>query len=122
MSWLPNEWPKTVVMIERAQMGEKGMEFIPFGTGFITEYGKVNLLVTCKHTVFDLQERRPLTNLFVSFNLKNGTRCRRSFDDMKDQFSMDWVFSEDETVDLAIMPYVIDEQTDEVRRMGRDLY
>ena len=122
MSWLPNEWPKTVVMIERSQMGEKGLEFIPTGTGFITEYGKVNILVTCKHTVFDLAEKKLLTNLFVSFNLRNGSRTRRSFDEMKRDFAVEWLFPEDEQVDLAVMPYLIDEQRDDVRRMGRDLY
>lgn len=122
MSWLPNEWPKTVVMIERAHQGEKGREFIPIGTGFITEYGKFNVLVTCKHIVFDLTEKQLLPNLFVSFNLRNGTRARRSFDEMKQNYSMEWLFSEDESVDLALMPYEINEQTDDVRRMGRDLY
>lgn len=120
MSWLPEAWPKTVVMIERSQWGVRGLEFVPVGTGFITEYKNINILVTCKSIVYELEKK--IDNLFVSYNLKNGTRARREIEEIKQAFSVDWQFSEDKNVDLAIIPYVIDENIDDVKRMGRDLY
>jgi S1-C subfamily serine protease len=54
--------------------------------------------------------------------LRNGRRARRSFDEMKRSHGVEWLVLEDEKLDLAVIPYVIDEKNDEIRRMGRDLY
>ena len=120
MSWLPQEWLKTVVMIERSQVGDKGIEFIPVGTGFITEYKNINILVTCKSVIYELEKKND--NIFVSFNLKNGVRARRQIEEIKHNFSVDWLFYDDSNIDIAMIPYSIDENNDDIRRMGRDLY
>lgn len=122
MSWLQKEWPKTVVLIEQCQSSEKGIEFIPMGAGFITECNNVNILVTCKHVIFDLFQKKFNENLYVSYNLKNGLRGRRKLEDIQKITPIGWVFHENEAVDLAVLPYLIDEVNDDIIRMGRTMY
>jgi hypothetical protein len=122
-SWLPDEWPKTIVLIERKQQDEKGNPvYVTQGTGFITEHESVNILITCKHVVFNIQQKNFYQDLFVSFNQKDGTLGRRSLEEFKKAQQIEWSFHENPDIDLAIIPFMIDTQRDDIKRMGKDLY
>jgi len=122
-SWLHKEWPKTIVLIEQLKQDEKGNNiFVSVGTGFITEHETFNILITCKHVVFDNEQKTFLPNLFASFNQKDGTLGRRSLETLKKELKIDWFFHKEPNVDLAIMPFGIDQEKDDIKRMGKDLY
>ena len=122
-SWLPNEWPKTIVLIEQLSKDEEGNNvFMPIGTGFITEYEKFNILVTAKHVVFDKDQKTNVPNLFASFNQKNAVFGHRSVEGMKKHFGIDWSFHSNLDVDLAIIPVLFDPAKDDIKRMSRTLY
>ncbi len=122
-TWLPQEWPKTIVLIEQQKQDEKGSSiFVPFGTGFITEYEDFNILVTCKHVVFDKELKIYIPNLFASFNQKDGTLGRRSIEELKKNLNLNWFFHPNSEIDLAIMPFGIDQEKDDIKRMAKDLY
>ena len=122
-SWLPDEWPKTIVLIERLQQDEQGNTvYLTQGTGFITEYDSLNILITCKHVVFNNQQKIFYQNLFVSFNQKDGTLGRRSLEGLKTSPQVEWSFHTNPEIDLAIIPFAIDQQRDDIKRMSKDLF
>jgi len=122
-TWLPAEWSKTIVLIEQLKQDEKGENiFVPFGTGFITEYENFNILVTCKHVVFDKEQKNYIPNLYTSFNQKDGTLGRRSLEALKNDLGINWFFHKNPEIDLAIMPFGIDQTKDDIKRMGKDLF
>jgi hypothetical protein len=111
------------VLIEQLGQDEKGNNiYVSIGTGFITEHATFNILITCKHVVFDCEQETFLPNLFVSFNQKDGSLGRRSLEKLKQKFNINWFFHKDSKVDLAIMPFGIDPEKDDIKRMGQDLY
>jgi len=122
-SWLPPEWHKTIVHIERLIKDDKGNEvFLPIGTGFITEYENFNILITCKHVIFDLHLNTLIPKVFVSFNQKDGTLGRRSVEELKKAFQIDWQFHQNPGIDLAVIPFAIDFAKDDLKRAGKDLF
>lgn len=122
-TWLPTEWPKTIVLIEQLDQDEKGNNiFVSVGTGFITEYENFNILVTCKHVVFDKEQKNYIPNLHASFNQKDGTLGRRSLEALKNELGINWFFHKNPEIDLAIMPFGIDQAKDDIKRMGKNFF
>ncbi|MDO9581229.1 MAG: serine protease, partial [Bacteroidales bacterium] len=114
-SWLPDEWSKTTVLIERREIREEKEEFIPTGTGFLIDYKTKHFLVTCRHVVNSKED-----DLFVCFNLKNGQIARRSILQIKKQHNIDWIFHRSE--DVAMIVFGIDETNDELKKLPKDLF
>jgi len=114
-SWLPNEWPKTTVLIERREIKEEKEEYVPMGTGFLIDYQTKHFLVTCKHVVNSKED-----DLFVCFNLKNGQISRRSILEIKKQHNIDWIFHRNE--DVAMIVFGIDPEHDELKKLPKELF
>ncbi|MBL7148353.1 MAG: trypsin-like peptidase domain-containing protein [Nanoarchaeota archaeon] len=114
-SWLPDEWPKTTVLIERREIKEEKEEFIPTGTGFLIDYQTKHFLVTCRHVVNSKED-----DLYACFNLKNGQIARRSILQIKKQHNIDWIFHRSE--DVAIIVFGIDETNDELKKLPKELF
>lgn len=122
-TWLPAEWSKTIVLIEQLKQDEKGENiFVSFGTGFITEYENFNILVTCKHVVFDKEQKNYIPNLYTSFNQKDETLGRRSLETLKNDLGINWFFHKNPNIDLAIMPFGINQTKDDIKRMSKDMF
>ncbi len=114
-SWLPDEWPKTTILIERREVKDSKDEYIPIGTGFLIDYKTKNFLVTCKHVVNNKEE-----DLFACFNLKNGQIARRSILEIKKQHKVEWIFHR--TEDVAMIVFAIDPINDELRKLPKELF
>ncbi len=122
-TWLPAGWEKTIVHIERLIKDDKGNDiFLPAGTGFVTEFETFNILVTCKHVIYDIHTNKYAPGIFISFNQKDGSLARRSLEDIQKAFQLDWTFHQDPTVDLAVIPFAIDFTRDDIKRAGKDLF
>ncbi|RPI80194.1 MAG: hypothetical protein EHM41_23185, partial [Chloroflexi bacterium] len=55
------------------------------------------------------------TNLHAAFNTKDGRVGWRSIAEIKKRERIDWVFHQNENVDIAILPFPLDPQKDDVK-------
>jgi len=95
----------------------------PYATGFLLDIHNVFHLATAKHVVVD-----PRTGEFIDsemqvvFNLKDGKIGLRSVDEIKSRFGVNWLFHESEEVDIAIIPFGLDPQEDDVKTIPDYLF
>ncbi len=113
---LPQDWKKTLILIEQ----KKDNEFRPIGTGFLIEYKSANVLTTCRHVIVDRQGNRR-QDLFFAYNTKKGEIVRRSHEELVQQ-AINWVFHPSEEIDVAISLFAYDPKNEEPLRIGRDLF
>jgi hypothetical protein len=85
-------------------------------TGFIITVDEFLYLVTAKHVVWD-SDKGELNDagLYAFFNNKKGYSSSRSIADLKAQRKVNWVFSKDPAVDIAIIPFAFDPTNDDLR-------
>lgn len=55
------------------------------------------------------------SKMLAFFNLRNGQINYRSIDEIKNELKVDWIFHENKTVDIAIIPFCLDPQKDDVQ-------
>jgi len=111
---------KTIVFLGKStQKGE--IQF--YATGFLVEIQNIFHLVTAKHVVVD-----PRTDNFIDsgmlalFNLKDGNIGSRSIDEIKKNFAVNWIFHESKDVDIAIIPFGLDPQKDDVKTIRNSMF
>lgn len=54
------------------------------------------------------------SKMLAFFNLRNGQINYHSIDEIKNELKVDWIFHENKTVDIAIIPFGLDPQKDDV--------
>lgn len=99
----------------------------PNGTGFLLLVDEVFHLVTAKHVVVKMMDGRISNfledqNMVVYLNQKNGTYAPRKISFMKDVLKSNWIFHSDSTVDVAIIPILIDPAKDDIKFIPKGLF
>ena len=87
------------------------------GTGFLINKDGICHLVTAKHVVnHDGQDK-----LCVFFNADQGIKYN-NIKQIKDRFACEFIYHKNEQVDLAVMPFPINEKTDFVKVVPPTLF
>jgi len=79
--------------------------------------------VTAKHVVVDPQTDKFIdSGVFAFFNSKDGKIVSRSIDDLKADLGVNWIFHENKDVDIAIIPFGLNPQKDDVEMIPENLF
>lgn len=118
------EVQKTVVFL--GVFGEN-KEPVYRGTGFFVRTGNFYQLVTAKHVVMEFKDGRFTGNptdegLFFFLNNKNGNIGARSLQILKQKYGLKWIFHEDPSVDLAVIPLLLDRDIEEFKTIPESLF
>ncbi|MEE9170263.1 MAG: hypothetical protein V3U73_10880, partial [bacterium] len=118
---------KTIVFLGKTEdrEGEKKPRYI--ATGFLVSIEGMTHLVTAKHIVMEFKNgkftgRLIDQGLFAFYNMKRGGIAARPLKIVKEKFDTDWVFHEDQEVDVAIMPFGMNVETDDFRTVPDRLF
>lgn len=93
-----------------------------YATGFLVDVQNVFHLVTAKHVVVDKNGNLIDNETLVFFNLKDGRIASRSIAEIKKNFAVNWIFHENKDVDIAIIPFGLDPQNDDVKTIPDNMY
>jgi len=119
MQTLLDEIKKTVVFLGDVREGKTQL----YATAFLVGIQNIFHLITAKHVVTDKGTGKIKdTNMHVFFNLKSGGIAKRSVGEIKKKLSLDWVFHENAAVDIAIIPFGLDPQKDDVKVIPDSLF
>lgn len=120
MRSLIGEIKKTIVFLGKTTREGK-IQF--YATGFLVSIQNVFHLVTAKHVVVDSETGEFIdSGMLAFFNLKGGTIGSRSIDEIKTHLAVNWIFHEDKDVDIAIIPFGLDPQKDDVKTIPENLF
>jgi len=91
-------------------------------TGFLVNIdGKIHL-VTAKHVVFNKEDRNFIDDkIRIFLNTKNNNVGASSLKDLKEKYQVNWVFHENEDVDIAIIPFGL-RPDDDVKVIPNNLF
>lgn len=90
-------------------------------TGFLIDHEGISYLVTAKHVVMKNNTLSD-ANLCVFLNSKNGKSNVRKLSDIKSKFNIDWIFHEQKDVDVAVIPFPLDKDDDDVKTIPENLF
>ena len=119
-----NQIKKSIVFL--GTVDEKGEKQF-FATGFLVNIQEVYHLVTAKHVVMEQRDGKFTgklhdDNLYVFFNKKDKSIGVRSIKNIKSEHGVDWIFHEDNEVDIAIIPFGLDVKSDDVKTIPENLF
>lgn len=120
MHALIDEIKKTIVFLGKVTE-KREIQF--HATGFLVNIQNIFHLATAKHVVVDSR-----TGEFIDsgtrafFNLKDGNIGSHSLDEIKKNFGVNWIFHENKDVDIAIIPFGLDPQKDDVKTIPDNLF
>ena len=113
------ESKKTVVFL--GGISEKKPQF--YATGFLVGINEIVHLITAKHVVVDIETGKTKDiNMRVFFNLKSMGIGMRPIKEIKKKFGVNWVFHENAEVDIAVIPFGLDPQKDDVKVIPDNLF
>ena len=116
---LIEEIKKTVVFLGEISDENK----ISFrATGFFVGIKNIYHLVTAKHVLLDQNRNLDDSWMLAFFNSKDGRIVSRSIEEIKRNFSVDWIFHETKDVDIAIIPFRLDPQKEDVKIIPDDMF
>lgn len=115
-----NQIKKTVVVLGVQTNGEK----IQFqATGFLLNIQGIFHLATAKHVVVDPTTGQSLNaDIRVFFNVKEGGIGSRDLRNLKQMFGVEWIFHTDKKVDIAIIPFGLEVEKDDVMTIPDNLF
>jgi len=117
---LVDEIRKTVVFIGKVDKEEKPFYY---ATGFLVRIQSVYHLLTAKHVVTNMETGKLRDDeMFVFFNSKDGGITSRSIENMKQTHKVNWIFHKNAEVDIAIIPFGINLQKDDVKVISDELF
>ena len=92
-------------------------------TGFLVQIKDVIHIVTAKHVVYN-QEKHVFidSDILVLFNSKAGRIESRALSDIKNGLKVNWMFHQNEEVDIAIIPFGLDPENDDVRVIPDNMF
>jgi len=92
-------------------------------TGFLVSVQNIYHLLTAKHVVVNIKTGELQDNeMLAFFNSKNGEIASRSIKDIKRRFGVNWIFHQNAEVDIAIIPFGLDPQKDDVKVIPDNLF
>ena len=91
-------------------------------TGFLVSIHDIYHLVTAKHVLLDQSGNIDDSWMLAFFNSKDGKIASRSIEEIKRNFSVDWRFHENKEVDIAIIPFGLDPQKDDVKIIPDNMF
>lgn len=111
---------KTVVFLGRLDEQQRP-DLI--ATGFLVSIEDVFHLVTAKHVVVHPETGKPTDEgLCVFFNSKTGGIGYRELYDIKRQWNVQWLFHQRDDVDVAMIPFGLDPEQDDVLTIPENLF
>ena len=110
---------KSVLFIGK-QISEN--EFVTIGTGFLIRVHNIFHLVTAKHVIYDAASEQPTQNLIAIYNNNEGGRRLKDLEKIREKDKIRWIFHDDDSVDLAVIPFPIDVKNDDVRVIPEELF
>ena len=107
---------KTIVFL--GEMNKEG-KIQPHATAFLVMIKNVFHLVTAKHVIMEYMDGKFTgklidSNLLAVFNMKDGGIGWRYIAAIKNKYGVNWVFHQNENVDIAVIPFPLDPQKDDV--------
>jgi hypothetical protein len=119
MQDLINQLKKTIVFLGVQTSSGK---IQPRATGFLLNIQGIFHLATAKHVVVDPTTGGWLdADMSVFFNLKGGGVGSRRLSSLKKMFGVEWLFHENKKIDVAIIPFGL-EETDDVMTIPDNLF
>jgi len=121
---LISEIKKAIVFL--GNISEKG-ELQINATGFLVNIQGIFHLITAKHVVMEIKDGK-FTNRLIDdgmcafFNRKDEKIGFRPIEFIKKDFGVKWIFHENEDVDIAIIPFGLDPQKDDVMTIPENLF
>lgn len=113
MKDLINEFRKTVVFFGIIDKKDN-VRFT--ATGFLVDIQGIFHLVTAKHVIYSVESNEfKDQGLYVFYNRKDGTIGNKPIDQVKKTFNANWVFHTNTNVDIAIIPFPINVNTDDLK-------
>lgn len=111
---------KSIVFLGRINDGgEKKF----FATGFLVETKSYFHLVTAKHVVVDPRTGKPIdSGMSAFFNSKDGHIRNIPIELIKNELKVNWIFHKNKKADIAIIPFGLDPQKDDVRVISEELF
>lgn len=108
---------KTVIFL--GEMNKEG-NIEPRATAFLVAIKNIFHLITAKHVVMEFKDGKFTgkftdNNLLAVFNTKDGRIGWRSITEIKKNGLVNWVFHQNEHVDIAVIPFPLDPQKDDVK-------
>lgn len=92
-------------------------------TGFLVSVDGIFYVVTAKHVVWDVRTKSLRdANMLAFFNDRSGKVVARPLTLAQTRFGAAWVFHPNENVDVAMLPFPLDEQRDDVRVIPSDMF
>ncbi len=87
-----------------------------YATGFLVSIQNVYHLLTAKHVVASMKTGKLQDEgMLVFFNSKDGRIGLRSIESVKKNYGVNWIFHKNVEVDVAIIPFGLDSQKDDVK-------
>jgi len=97
----------------------------PFATAFLVQVDEVFLLVTAKHVVVDAYSKQVKDDKLYSFNncLKPGVDVAyQNFAKFRKREKVKWIFHPNDEVDIAMIPFPITPEEDDVEFIEDELF
>lgn len=96
-------------------------------TGFLVSIENFVHLVTAKHVVMESREgkftgRLIDEGLHAVLNAKDGTVTSRPIVNIRNEHGIEWMFHENEDVDIALIPFRVDTEKDDVKTIPDVLF
>ncbi len=92
-------------------------------TGVLIKVQNIFHLITAKHVVANMRTGELNDDeMLIFLNSKNGNRSIHSIKDMKKKFNVNWIFHEDQAVDIAIIPFGLAILKDDFMVVGDNLF
>jgi hypothetical protein len=92
-------------------------------TAFLIKVENVQFLVTAKHVIVNRQnDTRKKIELLAFFNSKDGNLLNRSINDIRNELKVDWIFHKDKNVDIGIIPFPADLNTDDLLFITEEIF
>jgi hypothetical protein len=108
------ETKKAVVFLGELSSIESKQKVNPYATGFLIKVDIVTHLVTAKHVIVDQRNGKIRDDTIVFLNTKDGKVKAVSIKTIMEQHGIEWIFHANKLVDIAIIPFPIDIQNDDV--------
>lgn len=105
---------KTIVFLGRLN---KKNQPEPYATGFLVTVQNIYHLVTAKHVIQDSKSGKLKDDeMFAFYNLKEeGEIYARNIGEFRKQSKNEWIFHNNRKVDIAIIPFPLSPETDDVK-------
>lgn len=118
MKNLLSEIKKSIVFI-----GRTANEDIFSATGFLVLIEEVFHIITAKHVIFNSSTNRFVDdNFWVALNTKNKGMVKKSFNSIKNDCGISWIFHSDPSVDLAVLPIPLDFNNEDIKVIPENLF